>query len=1144
MVLSIIHVAYARDKYADPKKVDKAIIQFRNAYDRELIEGRTQLYQDVETMATLVSIGIDSLAAIELGWSSGPEVSIAPMAMVKAWWEGAGRLPLVQNTLEDWKDQQASQGQWEKYQVWRDSIETILENTTTSENPLEIEAVDRSLIRTSVPELADLPTQDPFILLDTTLDKLPGESAQRLRDAITPAGFSMDREALVSVLEEYLGGRNVDQGFLEHMMLSTMRAIEELDRQQTSILEWQDAEDKRRLAEERAALDNLANQTVLEGAHAAVSLVSTLVGLGDPKLSRELRVVGESALQVYESVNKFRDTMASFAKAPKLKVDLGGLASGMAGAALAMNFVGAAMSIISLFGEQKPTPEQMIIDQIGKLQQQIGELHRQMNDRFDRIEKYLDVIHGGLNSIFDLVNTRFDQLTHDVASVKRDADQIQRELGRQELLLGRLGQSIHKGLQEGFRHDFNRAFNTALGYRERNGVDMSAKDFTEWEGEFYTWAIDESKNDNELPIAGRPYDDDSVLGELERYGIEENVGFLSNWLEHQAHLGSLTTKPLRNPVSWATSASVYTQLLIENPRHATKGTYPRRRRSVEEAGEQLRDALRGITVKADGPAGIIPNHQLFEALITNYLSKAKDLAGADGALAAIEPRVLGTFREVDPWDGPQQTITHQPSLPANSPNTAVSFIPKPVLLADYLKLDSPGLEIWLRPEWINTRTVRLGLGSQSYGTLRVMLNVNYAGKWILSRHVDSTELLYREMRRDRNGEIDWEWNLDGMTEHWERGQMLKAKFEVSSVETHPPADVNQILARVQSRLREFRAAIYREILNELADGQSLSPACRRLDGAKALIDQFVSLGLPIALGADDFLRAMMYGPQSVPDSSQVRDAYLGGLLDAQPEGDDTQSTTNVRTEAGNVAAARAAALKESLAGYLDLIGSGKHVEQHALVTTGLARLSAASVIVRALNTDMEPPTGAIVINRGAPYSKSRTVTLKLKATDPSPSSGIAEMRLSNNGRTWRAWEPYATSRPWTLTSGDGKKTVYAQFRDRVGLASPVASASVIVDTVAPAIRRVSPPARSRVRDPKPTIQATVSDTRANLSKEQIALEIDGRRVRRLSYDTASKVLTYRPVRAMSVGRHVLQLAASDRAGNVARRQWSFTRQSK
>jgi hypothetical protein len=82
--------------------------------------------------------------------------------------------------------------------------------------------------------------------------------------------------------------------------------------------------------------------------------------------------------------------------------------------------------------------------------------------------------------------------------------------------------------------------------------------------------------------------------------------------------------------------------------------------------------------------------------------------------------------------------------------------------------------------------------------------------------------------------------------------------------------------------------------------------------------------------------------------------------------------------------------------------------------------------------DTTPPTGAIKINDGTPTT-TVTVTLTLTATDET--SGVVQMRFSHDGIEWSDWESYSTSKAWTLTKGDGTKTVYAQFKDNAGLIS-------------------------------------------------------------------------------------------------------------
>jgi WD40 repeat protein len=95
--------------------------------------------------------------------------------------------------------------------------------------------------------------------------------------------------------------------------------------------------------------------------------------------------------------------------------------------------------------------------------------------------------------------------------------------------------------------------------------------------------------------------------------------------------------------------------------------------------------------------------------------------------------------------------------------------------------------------------------------------------------------------------------------------------------------------------------------------------------------------------------------------------------------------------------------------------------------------------------DKTPPTGSLTINDGAASTYSPTVTLRITANDNL--SGVAEMRFSNDGRTWSDWEDFQSTRSWDLTrfggsSSGGPKTVYAQLRDRAGNISQTFSATI------------------------------------------------------------------------------------------------------
>jgi hypothetical protein len=89
------------------------------------------------------------------------------------------------------------------------------------------------------------------------------------------------------------------------------------------------------------------------------------------------------------------------------------------------------------------------------------------------------------------------------------------------------------------------------------------------------------------------------------------------------------------------------------------------------------------------------------------------------------------------------------------------------------------------------------------------------------------------------------------------------------------------------------------------------------------------------------------------------------------------------------------------------------------------------------------PKGTISINGGAASASSRSVTLRLSASDLSPASGVASMRFRNGGTTtWSSWLAYSTSKSWRLTAGAGTKTVYVQYKDRAGNVSAAASDTI------------------------------------------------------------------------------------------------------
>jgi hypothetical protein len=106
------------------------------------------------------------------------------------------------------------------------------------------------------------------------------------------------------------------------------------------------------------------------------------------------------------------------------------------------------------------------------------------------------------------------------------------------------------------------------------------------------------------------------------------------------------------------------------------------------------------------------------------------------------------------------------------------------------------------------------------------------------------------------------------------------------------------------------------------------------------------------------------------------------------------------------------------------------------------------------NPDTTPPVGTLAINGGNHATRERETTLSLFAADDSEM--VAQMRLSNDGVTYAAPQPYATAMPWLLDAGDGLKTVFAQFSDGSRNWSLPVAATILLDTTPPALAVTSP----------------------------------------------------------------------------------------
>lgn len=119
-----------------------------------------------------------------------------------------------------------------------------------------------------------------------------------------------------------------------------------------------------------------------------------------------------------------------------------------------------------------------------------------------------------------------------------------------------------------------------------------------------------------------------------------------------------------------------------------------------------------------------------------------------------------------------------------------------------------------------------------------------------------------------------------------------------------------------------------------------------------------------------------------------------------------------------------------------------------------------------MKVDTGLPSGSVSINSGAAKTDTTIVSLTLSANDSV--SGVAKMRLRNEGGNWSAWEAFSGTKTFWLTGAEGTKRVDVQFKDAAGNESAIVSDQITFrsDVVAPSASIVSPAISTNVSKTK------------------------------------------------------------------------------
>jgi hypothetical protein len=306
--------------------------------------------------------------------------------------------------------------------------------------------------------------------------------------------------------------------------------------------------------------------------------------------------------------------------------------------------------------------------------------------------------------------------------------------------------------------------------------------------------------------------------------------------------------------------------------------------------------------------------------------------GVDQALT-YQPPAFDAHESCNPvWGGSYQGVSNLKGLVRNANR---------YVLAEYL--NKGNLKVCLSAAWVDEEVegdcdTKPGCRKKAKFQFTLYVMFNDVSIEIRSLKYDKFE----EPKGDANSQKAARWNDPAIREKFAKESFREAPSPELAKQR---ADLlNKVTNDVQEQLRLYQLELYRKLFNEMQSG-SLRPVVLELSGAKALLDSFITLGLPSAVANDDLLRALMFGSQRAADDDVVTDFYATAISNTTTIAT-AQVMTDTRVALNQLALQRANALDGLLMQYLDAIGANTHAEAFDLVADARLELRLAQKLAK------------------------------------------------------------------------------------------------------------------------------------------------------------------------------------------------------
>lgn len=647
-----------------------------------------------------------------------------------------------------------------------------------------------------------------------------------------------------------------------------------------------------------------AEQDVLGQVKGTVSLISNILLLGDPAAAKTVQKVGSAIVDIATSVSKFVDVVS---KVGSVANAIGSLA----GVIATGNIIGAVMNLVSLFGGG-PSADQMILQEIAKLQKQVENLGKEMDARFDRIDKALNTMYATMTQQFDLINTKLDRLDANVTDV------LDRLAGLQTQLADLEG-GLWSTLRDGFRRPLWDEIDSALGYRARTGKPLPGADFLSADSSFYTWGTRNAYDAAATGPTDRSTDETTLATELDSYPLDDNTSFLAV-LPQAFGLASLSTSPLPNPHDWVLAARAYAALVQDYPELAQQNrVLASEVATLRTGGARLQAFERNITAGELDADGLNP---LFATLISRY-DAATRAVGADIAGVEQDYRLQ---EQLDPYGGLTQSLpkaTTPTAVGCGAPNKSVPAALSSRLITGSMQLEmnytsAGAFDLCAVGEWVNITTTA-GKYPSEHGDLQATIE----SRWIPAG--SSTPVIVRSQTaiimqdalicstvNTECNEVDPQQQMYTMWSTATSDWQATSQVDVTSEQQQLDTAATDLLTQKQSEMiSKVHTAFSTEPLH--------SDAARMSGDAVALRD-YVLVGMPRSYAGDELLSSLLSGADTMVGEDGVQtltDAYLG-TPSAEPWAQLLQTITDRRDAvvaclARDIAAIRAGAVDGSVA---------------------------------------------------------------------------------------------------------------------------------------------------------------------------------------------------------------------------------------